>query len=198
MSRLVLASASTARQALLRAAGVDFIVTPASINEPALMQDLAAKGSGAGIIAEMLAEQKAVMVSRRSPGEIVLGGDSVLALGREIIGKSHNLAALRVLLLKLSGRTHQLVSSAALARDGAILWRHTAHAHMTMRVLSEAFVDNYLAREGEALLGSVGGYHFEGRGAQLFDSAEGDYFSILGLPLLPVLAQLRILGLLES
>jgi septum formation protein len=198
MSRLVLASASTARQALLRAAGVDFIVTPASINEPALMQDLAAKGSGAGIIAEMLAEQKAVMVSRRSPGEIVLGGDSVLALGHEIIGKSHNLAALRVLLLKLSGRTHQLVSSAALARDGAILWRHTAHAHMTMRVLSEAFVDNYLAREGEALLGSVGGYHFESRGAQLFDSAEGDYFSILGLPLLPVLAQLRILGLLES
>ena len=198
MSRLVLASASTARQALLRAAGVDFVVTPASINEPALMQDLAAKGSGAGLVAEMLAEQKAVMVSRRSPGEIVLGGDSVLALGSEIIGKSHNLAALRVLLLKLSGRTHQLVSSAALARDGAILWRHTAHANMTMRVLSEAFVDNYLAREGETLLGSVGGYHFEGRGAQLFESAKGDYFSILGLPLLPVLAQLRNLGLLES
>jgi septum formation protein len=198
MSRLLLASASPARQALLRAAGVDFTVAPASINEPALMQDLIAKGSEAGTIAEMLAEQKAVMVSRRSPGAVVLGGDSVLALGSEIIGKSHNLAALRVLLLKLSGKTHQLVSAAALARDGAILWRHTARANMTVRTFNEAFVDTYLAREGETLLGSVGGYHFEGRGAQLFESAEGDYFSILGLPLLPVLAQLRALGLLES
>jgi septum formation protein len=194
----LLASASTARQALLRAAGVDFIVAPASINEPALMQDLIAKGSEAGVVAEMLAGQKAVMVSRRSPGEIVLGGDSVLALGPEIIGKSHNLAALRILLLKLSGKTHQLVSAAALARDGVIFWRHTARATMTVRVLSEAFVDAYLAREGETLLGSVGGYHFEARGAQLFESAKGDYFSILGLPLLPVLAQLRALGLLES
>jgi septum formation protein len=198
MSRLLLASASASRQTLLRAAGVDFVIAPASINEPALMQDLIAKGSEAGIVAEMLAEQKAVMVSRRSPGEIVLGGDSVLALGSEIIGKSHNLAALRVLLLKLSGTTHQLISAAALARDGAVLWRHTARAKMTVRRLSEAFVDAYLAQEGEILLGSVGGYHFEGRGAQLFESAEGDYFSILGLPLLPVLAQLRILGLLES
>jgi septum formation protein len=198
VSRLLLASASASRQALLRAAGVDFVIAPASINEPALMQDLIAKGSEAGIVAEMLAEQKAVMVSRRSPGEIVLGGDSVLALGSEIIGKSRNLAALRGLLLKLSGTTHQLISAAALARDGAVLWRHTARAKMTVRPLGEAFVDAYLAREGEVLLGSVGGYHFEGRGAQLFESAEGDYFSILGLPLLPVLAQLRILGLLES
>ena len=198
MSRLLLASASASRQALLRAAGVDFVIAPASINEPALMQDLIARGSEAGVVAQMLADQKAIMVSRRSPGEIVLGGDSVLALGSEIIGKSHNLAALRVLLLKLSGKTHQLVSAASLARDGAILWRHTARANMTVRALSEAFVDAYLAREGETLLGSVGGYHFEGRGAQLFESAEGDYFSILGLPLLPVLAQLRALGLLES
>jgi septum formation protein len=194
----LLASASASRQALLRAAGVDFVIAPASINEPALMQDLIAKGSEAGVVAQMLADQKAIMVSRRSPGEIVLGGDSVLALGSEIIGKSHNLAALRILLLKLSGKTHQLVSAASLARDGSIFWRHTARANMTVRALSEAFVDAYLAREGETLLGSVGGYHYEGRGAQLFESAEGDYFSILGLPLLPVLAQLRALGLLES
>jgi septum formation protein len=198
MSRLLLASASASRQALLRAAGVDFVIAPASINEPALMQDLIAKGTEAGLIAEMLAGQKAVMVSRRSAGEVVLGGDSVLALGQEVIGKSHDLAAVRALLLKLSGRTHALISAAALARDGAIFWHHTARARMTVRTLSEAFIDAYLAREGEILLGSVGGYHFEGRGAQLFESAEGDYFSILGLPLLPVLAQLRALGLLES
>ena len=162
MTRLLLASASASRQALLRAAGVDFAISPADINEPALMQDLIAKGSDAGTVAQMLAEQKAIMVSRRSPGQIVLGGDSVLALGAEIIGKSHNLAALRALLLRLSGKTHELVSAAVLAREGATLWRHTARARMTMRVLGEAFVDTYLAEEGEKLLGAVCGYHFEG------------------------------------
>jgi septum formation protein len=198
MSRLLLASASAARQALLRAAGVDFTITPASLNEPALMDDLIAKGSEAGAIAAALAEQKAIMVSRRSPGETVLGGDTVLALGADVIGKSHDLATLRALLQKLSGRTHHLISAAALARDGLVLWHHTARARLTMRALSDGFLDAYLAREGESLLGSVGGYHFEGRGAQLFESVEGDYFSILGLPLLPVLAQLRAQGLLQS
>lgn len=198
MSHLVLASASASRQTMLRAAGVDFIIDPADIDEPALMRDLTAKDAEAGIVAETLAGQKAATVSRRSPGAIVLGADSVLALGREVIGKSRDLAALRALLLKLSGRTHELISAAALARDGAVFWRHTARVRMTVRVLSEAFVDTYLAREGQVLLASVGGYHFEGRGAQLFESAEGDYFSILGLPLLPVLAELRLQGLLES
>lgn len=198
MSRLVLASASASRQTLLRAAGVDFIADPADIDEPALMRDLIAKDTEAGIIAETLAGQKAATVSRRSPGAIVLGADSVLALGREVIGKSRDLEALRALLRKLSGRTHELISAAALAQGGAIVWHRTARVRMTMRVLSEAFVDAYLAREGRILLGSVGGYHFEGLGAQLFESAEGDYFSILGLPLLPVLAELRSQGLLES
>lgn len=198
MRHLVLASASPTRQAMLRAAGVAFTVAPASLNEAALMDDLIAKGSEAVAIAAALAEQKAVMVSRRSLGETVLGGDTVLALGQEIIGKSHDLAALRVLLLKLSGKTHHLISSAALARDGHVFWHHTVRAHMTVRNLSESFVDAYLAREGEALLGSVGGYHFEGLGAQLFESVEGDYFSVLGLPLLPVLAELRAQGLLET
>jgi septum formation protein len=198
MSRLVVASASLSRQAMLRAAGVDFVIAPASLNEAALMQDMIARGTEAGAVAAALAEQKAVMVSRRKPGETVLGGDSVLALGSELIGKSHNLSELRALLLKLSGKTHQLVSSAALARDGLTFWHYTALARMTMRPLSEAFVDAYLEREGEALLGSVGGYHFEGRGAQLFDHVEGDYFCILGLPLLPVLVELRAQGLLET
>ncbi len=196
MSRLVLASASASRKALLSAAGVDFTVAPADLNEPALMDDLVAKGSTADAIATALAEQKAVMVSRRSPGAIVLGGDSVVALDRDVISKSHDLAALRALLLRLSGRTHRLISAAALARDGKVIWQHTASALMTVRSLSDAFLDRYLEQEGEALLGSVGGYHLEGLGAQLFERAEGDYFSILGLPLLPVLAALRAEGLL--
>ncbi len=198
MSRLVLASASASRQSLLHAAGVDFVVVPADLDEAALMQDLAARGDDGAMIAKTLAAQKAMMVSRRRPGDTVLGGDSVLELGAEIIGKSRDLAALRKLLLRLSGRAHHLISAAALARDGAIVWRHTARAQMTVRPLSEAFIDAYLAREGEKLLGSVGGYHFEGFGAQLFESVEGDYFSILGLPLLPVLAALRAQGLLEA
>jgi septum formation protein len=127
-----------------------------------------------------------------------LGGDSVLELGTEILGKSRDMAALRALLRKLSGRTHYLISAAALARDGSAFWRHVDRIRMTVRPLSDSFIDAYLAREGETLLGSVGGYRFEGFGVQLFESVEGDYFSILGLPLLPVLAALRAEGLLEK
>ncbi len=198
MSHLVLASGSASRQSLLRAAGVNFTVAPADIDEPALMRDLVAKGSDGSLVAQALAAQKAQSVSRHRPGETVLGGDSVLELGPDIIGKSPDLAALRVLLLRLSGRAHDLISAAALARDGEILWQHTVKVRMMVRPFSEAFLDAYLAREGEKLLSSVGGYHFEGLGAQLFESVEGDYFSILGLPLLQVLAALRAQGLLET
>jgi septum formation protein len=198
VKELVLASASASRQVLLRAAGVTFAVVPAAIDEPALMRMLVAKAARADRVAGELAEQKALEVSNRRPGDTVLGGDSVLVLGDEILGKSADLAALRSLLLRLSGRDHHLVSAAALARDGKILWRHVATTRMWVRPLSEAFVDRYLARGGEALLGSVGGYHFEGLGAQLFEKVEGDYFSILGLPLLPVLGALRAEGLLEA
>lgn len=198
MTHLVLASASASRQTLLRAAGVDFVVAPADIDEPALMRSLAAKGADGHAIAGALAAEKAAQVSRLRPGEIVLGGDSVLAFDNEILGKCRDLAAVRALLSRMSDRTHHLISSAALARDGAILWRHTSEVRMTMWPLGETFIDAYLAREGEKLLSSVGGYHFEGFGAQLFEKAEGDYFSILGLPLLEVLAALRTQGLLET
>jgi septum formation protein len=198
MSPLVLASASASRQSLLRAAGVNFTVAPADIDEPALMRDLIAGGGDGRAIAEALAAEKAAAISRQRPGETVLGGDSVLQFGAEILGKSRDLTALRALLLRLSGGTHHLISAAVLARDGNILWRHTAMARMTVRPLSQAFIDAYLVREGEKLLSSVGGYHFEGFGAQLFEKAEGDYFSILGLPLLEVLAALRVQGLLET
>jgi septum formation protein len=198
MSELVLASASVSRQRMLSAAGVPFRVSAADLNETSLIADLWDKGSDAAGIAAALAEQKAVTVSRRSPGALVLGGDSVLAFGPEIISKCRDLKELKSLLQKLSGKTHQLISAAALARDGAPLWHHTAAAWLTMRVLSDSFLDAYLAAEGEALLSSVGGYRYEGRGAQLFSHVEGDAFTILGLPLLAVLAALRDQGILAA
>jgi septum formation protein len=196
MSELVLASASASRGRMLTAAGVPFVVSAADLDETSLIADLWDKGSDAAGIAAALAEQKAVTVSRRRPGALVLGADSVLAFGTEIISKCRDLAALKMLLQKLSGKTHQLISAAALARDGAPVWRYTGTARLTMRILSPGFIDDYVATEGEAVLSSVGGYHYEGRGAQLFSRTEGDAFTILGLPLLPVLAALRDQGIL--
>ena len=195
---LVLASASASRQRILKAAGVEFSVSAADLNEEALTTDLRAEGVDASGIAAALAEQKAVTVSRRMPGATVLGADSVLALGTELISKCRGLAELKALLRKMSGKTHQLISSAALARDGAVFWRHTGVARLTMRLFTEAFLDAYLAAEGEAVLSSVGGYHYEGRGVQLFEQVTGDSFTIQGLPLLPLLSELRAQGLLEA
>jgi septum formation protein len=193
---LVLASGSASRRALLTAAGVNFTTDPADLDEAALMAQL--HSAGAETMARSLAEQKALTVSHRHPGQIVLGGDSVIAFGGDYLSKCASLDEARNLLQRLSGHTHLLVSAAALARDGALLWAHASPCQMTMRELSPQFLEDYLAREGEAILSSVGCYHFEGRGAQLFDRVDGDYFSVLGLPLLPVLAQLRKEGLLAS
>ncbi len=198
MRRLILASRSPSRQAMLKAAGVDFVVQAADIDERALTQELLSLGKDAGAVARGLAERKALAVSRQNPGDMVLGGDSILALGSELISKSADLASLRAELRRLSGKTHLLISAAALAHEGQVIWHHIETARMTMRALSDVFLDDYSAREGKAVLGSVGGYHFEGLGAQLFESVEGDYFSVLGLPLLPVLKELRVQGLLPS
>ncbi|MES2472779.1 MAG: Maf family protein [Pseudomonadota bacterium] len=194
--RLVLASASQSRSALLKAAGVAFTTDPADLDEDGLMQEL--RGSDAQTIASTLAQKKALHVSARHPGALVLGGDSVIGFDGEHLSKCATLEAARALLARLSGRTHLLVSAAALARDGALLWMHASPCRMAMRDLSPEFLDNYLAAEGTAILSSVGCYHYEGRGAQLFDTVEGDYFSVLGLPLLPVLAALRKESVLAS
>jgi septum formation protein len=198
MSELVLASSSASRHRMLTAAGVPFRVSAADLDEPSLIADLWDKGCDAAGIAAALAEQKAITVSRRSPGALVLGGDSVVAFGEELISKCPDMTALKSQLQKLSGKAHQLISAAALARDGALVWQHAGTARLTMRVLSTAFLDDYLAAEGDALLFCVGGYRYEGRGAQLFSQVEGDAFTILGLPLLPVLAALRAQGILSS
>jgi septum formation protein len=195
--RLVLASASASRKRLLAAAGVDFIADPAELDEDALMARLVRRGADAVKVASELAGQKALSVSRRHPGLLVLGGDSVIEFGGAFLGKCPNLEEARALLHKLSSKEHLLVSAAALARDGALLWTHASPCRMSMRSLSHKFLDHYVAVEGQAILASVGCYRFEGHGAQLFDKVEGDYFSVLGLPLLPVLAELRKEGVLE-
>lgn len=193
---LILASGSQSRKALLTAAGVAFIADPADLDEAGLMRGL--KGAPAIHVAQSLAEQKALTVSRRHPGQLVLGGDSVIAFAGEFLSKCATLEDAHGLLSRLCGHEHLLVSAAALARDGAVLWAHASPCRMTMRAFSPQFLADYLAAEGPAILSSVGCYHFEGRGAQLFDKVEGDYFSVLGLPLLPVLAQLRKEGVLSA
>ena len=192
--RLVLASGSAARAQMLAAAGVDFIRNPADIDEAGLMPS----GGDAGAAALALAGLKALSVSEHRPGALVLGGDSILEFRGERISKSPEVASARALLTRLAGHTHRIFSSAVLARDGKVLWRHVGEGRLTMRPLGQSFLDAYLDAEGPAILSSVGCYHLEGRGAQLFDRIEGDYFSILGLPLLPVLAALREQGILKT
>jgi septum formation protein len=192
--RLVLASGSASRARMLTAAGVDFITAPADIDEAALMP----VDGDAGAAALALAGLKALSVSEHRPGALVLGGDSILDFEGERISKSPDVAAAKVLLTRLSGKTHRIVSAAVLARDGQVVWRQVGEGTLTLRRLSPAFIDAYLAAAAPAVLASVGCYHLEGRGAQLFDRIEGDFFSILGLPLLAVLAALRQQGLLPS
>jgi septum formation protein len=191
---LVLASGSASRKALLTAAGVTFVADPADLDEDAVMARLV--GQSAETVAQTLAEQKALHVSRRHPGRVVLGGDSVIELDGMHLSKCATLDAARALLARMSGRSHLLVSAAALARDGVLLWAHASPCRMTVRELSPAFLDAYIAAEGAGILSSVGCYHYEGRGAQLFAKVEGDYFSVLGLPLLQVLGALRKEGVM--
>ena len=196
MKRLVLASASVSAAELLRAAGVEFSVHPAELDETALMATMT--GADAASVALALAEAKALAVSAALPGSLVLGADTVIALGGDLISKCPDMEAARTLLGRMSGQDHRLVSAAVLARDAKAVWRHAGPATMTVRPLSPAFVEDYLAAEGPAILSSVGCYHYEGRGAQLFEKVEGDYFSVLGLPLLPLLGALRQEGVIAS
>jgi septum formation protein len=191
---LVLASGSASRRAILKSAGVRFIVIPADLDEDFEKDRLLRQGVAADDVAQHLAGAKAQSVSRLQPAALVLGADQALLLDDELVSKCPDLSSARALLLRLRGRRHRLVSSLVLVRDGRALWLHKAHAALTMRDFSDAFLDAYLSTEGEGVLGGVGCYKLEGLGAQLFESVEGDYFSILGLPLQPLLAELRRQG----
>ncbi|MFD0846959.1 Maf family protein [Sphingosinicella xenopeptidilytica] len=192
MTSLVLASTSASRQAMLTAAGVPFEALAPMVDEAELKRALAAEGTDPRGIADALAEAKAVKISRKLPGALVLGSDSVVALDDgTMIDKAPDRETLTGQLRMLRGRTHRLVSAAVVAENGTPVWRFVGVAKLTMRDFSDAFLDTYLDACGDVLLGSVGGYHIEGRGAQLFARVDGDQFTIRGLPLLAVLDYLR-------
>lgn len=195
-NKLVLASASPFRKSLLQNAGFTFVAEAADIDERAIEDTLG--NVDAEDVATILAEAKAHDVSTRHPGSIVIGSDQTLALDGEIFHKAGDMEDARRRLLKLSGKTHQLNSAVVLVRDGQTLWSHVAVAHMTMRELDPGFVGRHLARTGESVLSSVGAYQYEGEGIQLFERIDGDYFTIIGLPILPLLAELRSLGVIDG
>lgn len=196
--RLILASGSATRAALLRQAGIPFEVNPATVDEPALRRDLEKAGARPGEIALALASAKAQAISALYPAALVLGADQILEFEGRVLGKSADLSAARVLLTAMAGKTHRLHSAAVLAKAGVVQQRVVAVPALTMRRFSAAFLDNYLADEGEGLLASVGCYRLEGRGLQLFAAIDGDYFAILGLPLLELLHSLRGFGILAG
>lgn len=194
----ILASASRHRRQMLENAGLDFDVVPAAIDERSAEAPLGGSGATPEEVAQVLALAKAGDVSGRNAGRLVLGCDQTLSLGDEILHKPADMEQARRQLLKLSGRTHQLNSAAVLVRDGVTLWSHVGVARLTMRTLTPAFVGRHLARVGDKALTSVGAYQIEGEGIQLFDRIEGDFFTIVGVPLLPLLAALRDLGAIDG
>lgn len=196
---LVLASASAGRRQLLENAGVSHDVMTAQIDEDAEKARLRADGLGAGALADALAWLKARQVSIQRPGDMILGCDQTLARDDGILfDKPRDREELVQQLHALSGRGHSLHSAMVIAENGIAVWRHAEEVRMAMRTLSGDFIDRYLASEGDALLGCVGGYRIEGRGAQLFSRIEGSHFAIIGLPLLPLLDYLRTRGILAS
>ena len=193
---LVLASSSPFRRMLMENAGLAFESRAAEVDERKIEAGL--EGASPDQVALTLARAKAAEVSGHSPGALVIGSDQTMSLGSRVYHKPKTLAEAKENLLSLSNRTHRLNSAIAFARDGEIVWEHVAHADLTVRSLNETFVDRYLSRVGEKVYGSVGAYQLEGEGIQLFSKIEGDYFTILGLPMLPLLEKLRELGAIDG
>jgi septum formation protein len=175
---------------------VPFELCPAKIDEAKVKASLLAEKQGADAIANALAERKAAQVSNARPQAFVLGCDQTLAFEGRVIDKSTSLTEARALLRQLRGKPHQLHTACVLAKSGAAIWRRLECCTLWMRSFDDEFLDEYLQNEGGAALGSVGCYHLEGRGIQLFERVEGDYFSVLGLPLIPLLTVLRDRGVL--
>jgi septum formation protein len=197
-ANLVLASASPFRAALLKSAGLAFEALPADVDERAVEASVAGSGLDGGDLAELLAMAKAQDVSGRRPGALVIGGDQTLTLDGEQLHKPADMDAARRQLLKLSGQTHRLHAALCLVKEGALIWQHTGVADLTMRKLDPGFVGRHLSAVGDAALTSVGAYQLEGPGVQLFERIDGDYFTILGLPLLPLLQALRDHGAIDG
>jgi septum formation protein len=202
-TRLILASGSQSRRQMLVSAGVTFEVVPSEVDEDGLRRALEAEGIDDAFpqrVAAKLAMAKAEDVARRMPGALVIGADQVLHLDGEtdVFTKPDGTSAARKQLRQLAGKTHWLHAAVALAEHGRTIWADIDSAEMTMRAPSDAFLDQYLSKAGDQVCASVGAYQLEGLGVQLFERIEGDYFTILGMPLLPLLAELRRRGVISA
>lgn len=197
-SELVLASASAARAQLLASAGLDVRVEPATVDEWSVKQTLRTETRAAADCALALAESKAAKVAERHRRAVVIGADQILVCGGEWFDKPADLREARAQLQRLRGRTHELVTAICVVQARMRLWHTVNRPQLTMRQFSDDFLDDYIAAEGEVLLGCVGAYRLEGRGVQLFDRTEGDHFAIRGLPLLELLSFLRARGHIPS
>jgi nucleoside triphosphate pyrophosphatase len=198
VSRLILASASESRARMLRAAGVAFDIVPAHVDEASIKESLKAEKASARQIAEVLAELKALRISERYPDALVLGADQTLALGDRTLDKPASMADAGRQLRELSGGRHELPTAAVIAERGAAIWREVASPRVTFRAVSDRFIDCYLARMGPAALKTVGACEVEGLGAQLISRIDGDFYAVLGLPLLAILDYLRTRGVIET
>jgi len=196
---LLLASQSSGRAAMLRAAGLIFETTAAHVDEEALTASLAAEGQSARNIADALAEAKAIKISSRLPGVTVLGADSTLALDDgAMLTKPETPDEAAAQLARMAGQRHRLFSAVVAARDGAPVWRAISEARLWMRPLSDGFIADYVARHWDSIRWTVGCYEIEGAGVQLFERVEGDPWTIIGMPMLPLLNWLRATGLAPS
>ena len=195
---IVLASGSPFRRKMLEDAGLVIEVERPEIDERAVEAAVEGTGMTPEDLASILAEAKALDVSQKRPGALVIGTDQTLSLGDEVLHKPRDMEEARRRLLALSGKTHQLNSAVVLMRDGETVWRHVGVARLTMRDLDPGFIGRHLSRVGEKALSSVGAYQIEGEGIQLFEKIDGDHLTIVGLPLLPLLAKLRELGAIDG
>lgn len=195
---LILASASPVRAALLRNAGVEIDVIPARVDEDEVKASLRAEKAHPRDQADILAEMKAVSVSRAHPRRLVLGADQILSHKGTAYDKPRDMAEAETHLKTLRGERHELQSAAVIALDGAAIWRHVGVARLIMRPFTDQFLQSYLDQMGDDILTTVGGYKLEGLGAQLFARVDGDYFAILGLPLIETLGFLRVRGALTE
>ncbi|RKQ69435.1 septum formation protein [Litorimonas taeanensis] len=196
-ARIILASGSSIRADILRGAGLNYEVISKPVDEAAIKAAMLSEGSRLRDIADALAEAKALRVSRQESG-FVIGADQIMVMDGQLFDKPPTIDAARQRLKEMRGKTHKLMGAVVVCENGVAIWRHLAVTKLTVRDFSDEFLETYINLEGEALTKSVGAYRFEGPGAQLFSHVEGDFFSILGLPLLPLLEYFRTRGVIPS